>query len=244
MSDEKRLRELAEAATPGPWRECASEILIGDHWWRPLAHAHYRNEDNAAYIAALSPDVTLALLDRIASLSKEVESLNAECATIAANTREARIVIQQVAEAVGCDWQGDVAAAVREKVERLRGESPGLLRAQASMANRRASRLAETIAAWLEQHADDVGVAGPALREAADQIRVNWSKESLDADDSSARAETTRLKQALGEAERALRAALATWCPRDPGGDGADSDTWRLVTGALTTTKEHGHNGE
>lgn len=38
--------------------------------------------------------------------------------------------------------------------------------------------------------------------------------------------ETARLR-------RALRAAIETWCPRDPGGDGADAETYRLVLDAL-----------
>lgn len=58
----------------------------------------------------------------------------------------------------------------------------GLLRGQAAMANRRASRLAETIATWLEEHAGDYGLAGPALHEVANLIRVNWSAKALDAD--------------------------------------------------------------
>ena len=33
--------------------------------------------------------------------------------------------------------------------------------------------------------------------------------------------------------KHALRAAIATWCPRDPGGDGADGDTYRLVMSAI-----------
>jgi hypothetical protein len=32
---------------------------------------------------------------------------------------------------------------------------------------------------------------------------------------------------------RALRAALNTWCPSDPGGDGADGETYRLCCEAL-----------
>lgn len=32
---------------------------------------------------------------------------------------------------------------------------------------------------------------------------------------------------------RALEVALAVWCPRDPGGDGADGETYRLVKNAL-----------
>lgn len=39
-----------------------------------------------------------------------------------------------------------------------------------------------------------------------------------------------RLRLAL----KALRAALATWCPHNPGGDGADGDTYRLVCEAIS----------
>lgn len=39
-----------------------------------------------------------------------------------------------------------------------------------------------------------------------------------------------RLRLAL----KALRAALATWCPHNPGGDGADGDTYQLVSEAIS----------
>lgn len=72
MIDTKKLRELAERATPGPWRECGSEILIGDHWWRPASHEHYRNEHDAAFIAAVSSSTVTALLDEIERLQEIV----------------------------------------------------------------------------------------------------------------------------------------------------------------------------
>lgn len=61
-TDLDHLERLALEATPGPWRECASEVLIGDHWWRPAEHAHYRNESDARYIAACSPERIRALV--------------------------------------------------------------------------------------------------------------------------------------------------------------------------------------
>jgi hypothetical protein len=69
------LRELAKAATPGPHRECGSEVLIGDHWWRPASYGHYRNNDDARWIAACSPSTVLALLDLLDARERKVEGL-------------------------------------------------------------------------------------------------------------------------------------------------------------------------
>jgi hypothetical protein len=50
---------------------------------------------------------------------------------------------------------------------------------------------------------------------------------------------TERLRMAGKHVERlrfALQAALATWCERDPGGDGADGETYHLCRDVLTET--------
>lgn len=80
------LRKLAEAATPGPWRVepqhgYTEDYIVTNHpsWQGPgllryvgecgLAHGQEKRpqkfQDDAAYIAALSPERVLALLDVI-----------------------------------------------------------------------------------------------------------------------------------------------------------------------------------
>ena len=75
-SELNQLRDLAQAATPGPWRVEAQghaaqevarvnnlEVAPPDHV--ELAHC----ADDAAYIAAVSPDVVLALLSDVERLT-------------------------------------------------------------------------------------------------------------------------------------------------------------------------------
>ena len=57
-----RLRGLAEKATAGPWRENRHEVLIGDDW------ANLVVKPNADYVAALCPEVVLALVAEIEAL--------------------------------------------------------------------------------------------------------------------------------------------------------------------------------
>ena len=76
MTTDAELRALAEAATPGPWRHSGATV------WAPVSPddpTDYSGEavayvptlgdefdaDDAAYIAAMSPDVALALIDRL-----------------------------------------------------------------------------------------------------------------------------------------------------------------------------------
>lgn len=76
-TDLARLRALAEKATPGPWELLGANGIVSiekagappivawlgfDDSHRPKA-AH---KANAAYLAALSPEVVLALLDAVA----------------------------------------------------------------------------------------------------------------------------------------------------------------------------------
>lgn len=57
-ADERaRRRALAEKATPGPWTAKDHAVCVGGRWTGLFKHP------DAAYIAALSPDVVLALLD-------------------------------------------------------------------------------------------------------------------------------------------------------------------------------------
>jgi hypothetical protein len=90
-TDTKRLRELAQSATPGPWSQV--DTPWGDGTWvctgtgdphgqMPIAdcemHCHedeYNSEprvhDNAAFIAAANPQAVLGLLDEVERLRRE-----------------------------------------------------------------------------------------------------------------------------------------------------------------------------
>jgi hypothetical protein len=75
--DRARLRQLAEAATPGPWyydgrdifttQTRVDSIASGHRLVIPLPETWHEsqavNKADATYIAAVSPDVVLALLD-------------------------------------------------------------------------------------------------------------------------------------------------------------------------------------
>lgn len=74
MTDQQ-LRELAEKATPGPWRAWADGTMVEtvraeDMYGVMIAGNMPIGNPNAAYIAAASPDVMLAALDVIAAARK------------------------------------------------------------------------------------------------------------------------------------------------------------------------------
>lgn len=74
MSDqtvETRLRELAEKATPGPWR-VTPRGGMGYDIDPPSAGARgmFESETDAAYVAALDPQTVLRLLDLVAAARK------------------------------------------------------------------------------------------------------------------------------------------------------------------------------
>ena len=91
-----RLRELALEATPGPWHVCDSPewhedalpdqvicaeehvavALLADEWYED-EDGEPASADDAAYIAAASPDVLLGLLDRLAAVEAERDRLAA-----------------------------------------------------------------------------------------------------------------------------------------------------------------------
>ena len=76
--DTADLRAKAQAATPGPWKALTTGTAGGDHWYicdsgEALAYISANDgsdEDqrgpNARYIAAVSPEVVVAMLDRLA----------------------------------------------------------------------------------------------------------------------------------------------------------------------------------
>lgn len=101
--DEQRLRALASAASIGPWSVHGNNC---DEWYVYALHARYetlpgnpspvkvawvpwspgtlRHEHDAAYIAAVSPDVVTALLDERDALRRERDDAD----RFAAETRE------------------------------------------------------------------------------------------------------------------------------------------------------------
>jgi hypothetical protein len=84
-ADLKRLRELAEAATPGPWMAINHQKHLGDHnveqaWWSVdskggrIADIERHKAANAAFIAAANPQTVIALLDDLAAAHKQAEN--------------------------------------------------------------------------------------------------------------------------------------------------------------------------
>jgi hypothetical protein len=91
-----RLRRLAEAATPGPWQHYRDKLrpqfstrvnevqadreraVVAWSGFDDSARPEKQHAANAAYIAAVSPDVTLALLDTIAAQVTQIERLTGE----------------------------------------------------------------------------------------------------------------------------------------------------------------------
>lgn len=84
MNDLIRLREIANAATPGPWEyeaggesECGEPSCCSDYWdervWGGgfvLLESHLLDPENAQHIAAFDPPTVLALLDEIEELRR------------------------------------------------------------------------------------------------------------------------------------------------------------------------------
>ena len=85
MTDRTKLRRLAEKATPGPWITTSHKFVspvtdleyvavtvdAGD---RTICDAQTRPED-AAYIAAMHPKTTLALLDQLDKAEAMIQEL-------------------------------------------------------------------------------------------------------------------------------------------------------------------------
>ena len=93
LPDLKKLREVAEKATPGPWIEAGpsfgapiprytDEIVTVDEdedgdvvsiCEMPFAHHDEQNEANAAFIATSNPQTILALLDAYEAIARDAE---------------------------------------------------------------------------------------------------------------------------------------------------------------------------
>lgn len=72
-------RALAEKATPGPWEvdksEITSAVYVETDWGHLICES---DDEDAAHIAANSPDVVMADIDEILRLRAEVERLEKE----------------------------------------------------------------------------------------------------------------------------------------------------------------------
>ena len=82
MTDYVELRRLAEAATPGEW-PIGIPVTVHEYVsrWIGIPHSqgayHVELRDNdAAYIAAMHPQTTLALLDRLARAEAIIQELH------------------------------------------------------------------------------------------------------------------------------------------------------------------------
>jgi hypothetical protein len=90
----RKLRKLAEQATPGPWFRSAGRVDEFDTWIYEIgpigsrenleqyedmiAQTFTTNDDgaiNGAYIAACDPHTIIGLLDEIANLKKKIKKL-------------------------------------------------------------------------------------------------------------------------------------------------------------------------
>ena len=98
----RQLRELAMAATPGPWKADHNSIFryVSHRDWSPVLHAQYEydtgvtievSDANADYIAAANPTTILRLLDTLAAKDAEIEAmreaLDGAVSAIAVNDR-------------------------------------------------------------------------------------------------------------------------------------------------------------
>lgn len=73
--DTTALREIAEAATPGPWEAEGSQVLC-ESWFLVAAvrdHSEIEYRADAAHIAAFHPGTALALLAEVDALRAQVE---------------------------------------------------------------------------------------------------------------------------------------------------------------------------
>jgi len=96
--DITRLREAAQAATPGPWKHIQAVGVYENYVYAPNARygvswagdspvkvaylppdpSGIRDAHDASYISAASPDATLALLDRLEQAERERDALLAD----------------------------------------------------------------------------------------------------------------------------------------------------------------------
>jgi len=102
------LRERAEKATPGPWREEYSgktgPVVLDVESHNALDHVakccHYRAGFDAAYIATVHPGVGLALADMLDTVAHHVGTFDCEahcepdgCSTVRESDRIADLIL-------------------------------------------------------------------------------------------------------------------------------------------------------
>jgi hypothetical protein len=89
-----RLEEVAKAATPGEWELHGREVLIPiSAGW---ASAFGGSRENAAHIAAFSPDVALAVI-AVCRAAKDVDALHeGHCLPVVKALREALAALEAV----------------------------------------------------------------------------------------------------------------------------------------------------
>jgi hypothetical protein len=126
-TDTKRLRELAEAATPGPWKWSATEgsdasfkITTSDHT--------LLGRDDARFIAAANPQAVIALLDQLAAANAEIERLREETLRLGTHSNLHEVREKQATEM--CTWLTSENQRLRDALklaEHLDGEMDDLL---------------------------------------------------------------------------------------------------------------------
>ena len=112
MSDWKKLRELAEAATPGPWEnrpgiDPPGDIIapgLGEYGPKPfITHVgSWGRSADAAFIAAANPQTVLALLDEIERLRARLKTHEREFREHDANMRS-QLAAALAAKDEACD---------------------------------------------------------------------------------------------------------------------------------------------
>ncbi|ELP2191342.1 ead/Ea22-like family protein [Salmonella enterica subsp. enterica serovar Champaign] len=128
--DKRALREVAEKATPGPWKvfsdidtktfsihtprdkRCENVIKWGGFDCQPNAEA------NAEFIAAFNPKVALALLDENIQLQREKDAIEAVALALRDDMRQAR---EQLEEAEHRMAEQSAIVAAAEKLVRCKG---------------------------------------------------------------------------------------------------------------------------
>lgn len=128
--DIKRLKRLAEQATPGPWR-----VNMKGHSYHDVARVNdleiappnsvelAHSTIDAAYIAAMSPSVTLALLgevDKLRAASRAVTQCR--CTLVAQSVGDGcEVCNPKLAQRLAAEAQADAVEALRELVDALDG---------------------------------------------------------------------------------------------------------------------------
>lgn len=151
--NKQELRRLAEAATPGPWKECGHArggCSCGMVWSRaadlPVAEAWRGDQEapepaegakaNAAFIAAANPAAILSLLDELERAESDAERLRmqlAACGVVAmCNTAESAAKARDMhPDYMSASCQDvmravDTEMALREELEQYRKDAERL----------------------------------------------------------------------------------------------------------------------